>query len=128
MEPLPERPGGDAAALRRALLNLLDNALKHTPDGGTVRCEIRAAAPAHWQIEVSDTGPGVPEAERERIFEPFYRIGSELRRTTPGVGLGLALVRRTAFEHCGQVAVSNSPDGGACFTLTLPLQIRFGRP
>lgn len=128
VEPLPERPGGDAAALRRALLNLLDNALKHTPDGGTVRCEIRAAAPAHWQIEVSDTGPGVPEAERERIFEPFYRIGSELRRTTPGVGLGLALVRRTAFEHCGQVAVSDSPDGGARFTLTLPLHRYFGQP
>jgi signal transduction histidine kinase len=128
VEPLPESPQGDAPALRRALLNLLDNALKHTPDGGTVRCEIRAAAPAHWQIEVSDTGPGVPEAERERIFEPFYRIGSELRRTTPGVGLGLALVQRTAFEHCGQVAVADSPDGGARFTLTLPLHMYFGHP
>jgi signal transduction histidine kinase len=128
LDPLPEPPGGDAAALRRALLNLLDNALKHTPAGGTVRCDIRAAAPAHWQIEVSDAGPGVPEAERERIFEPFYRIGSELRRTTPGVGLGLALVRRTAFEHCGHVAVSDAPDGGARFTLTLPLNTRFGRP
>ena len=128
VEPLPVPPGGDAAALRRALLNLLDNALKHTPAGGTVRCEIRAAAPAHWQIEVSDTGPGVPEAERGRIFEPFYRIGSELRRTTPGVGLGLALVRRTARAHGGEVAVSNIPSGGARFSLTLPLQIRFGRP
>lgn len=126
LEPLPEAPGGDAAALRRAVLNLLDNALKHTPAGGSVRCEIRAAAPAHWQIEVSDTGPGVPEGERERIFEPFYRIGSELRRTTPGVGLGLALVRRTAFEHCGRIAVSDAPGGGARFTLTLPLHMYFG--
>jgi len=128
VEPLPEPPQGDAPALRRALLNLLDNAIKHTPAGGIVRCEIRAAVPAHWQIEVSDTGPGVPEAEHGRIFEPFYRIGSELRRTTPGVGLGLALVRRTARAHGGEVAVSNIHGGGARFTLTLPLQTRSGHP
>lgn len=121
-DALPTAPMGDAAALRRLILNLLDNALKHTPPGGSVVCRIEPEAPAHWRIEVADTGPGVPVAERDRVFEPFYRIGSELRRTTPGVGLGLALVRLTAIAHGGRAGVSDSPGGGALFTVTLPLQ------
>ena len=117
----PEPPQGDAAALRRALLNLLDNALKHTPAEGTIRCEASPAAPGWWRIVVSDTGPGIPAAERARIFEPFYRIGDELRRATPGTGLGLALVKRTAEAHGGRVTATEAPGGGACFTVELPL-------
>ena len=121
-DDLPAAPMGDAAALRRLILNLLDNSLKHTPPGGSVVCRITPEPPAHWRIEVADTGTGVPVAERDRVFEPFYRIGSELRRTTPGVGLGLALVRLTAIAHGGRAGVSDSPGGGALFTVILPLQ------
>ncbi len=118
----PEPPSGDVAALRRALLNLLDNALKHTPDGGKVSCRVFAADAELWKMEVSDTGPGIPIAERGRVFEAFYRIGDELRRTTPGTGLGLALVKRTAEAHGGTITVSDAVGGGSIFTLTLPLK------
>jgi signal transduction histidine kinase len=118
----PEPPSGDVAALRRALLNLLDNALKHTPDSGKVTCRAFSTDNDSWKLEVSDTGPGIPAAERKRIFEAFYRIGDELRRTTPGTGLGLALVKRTAEAHGGKITVNDASGGGACFTLSLPIK------
>lgn len=118
----PESPCGDAAALRRVLLNLLDNAIKHTPAGGMVRCIARPVGTEHWSIEVIDSGPGIPVHERARIFEAFYRIGDELRRSTPGTGLGLALVKRTAEAHGGRIEVDDAPGGGSRFTLTLPLK------
>lgn len=114
-------PAGDVEALRRALLNLLDNAMKHTPDGGTVKCQTRPEGTSHWVLEVRDSGPGIPPGERQRIFEPFYRIGDELRRGTPGTGLGLALVRRTAEAHTGRVEVADAEGGGSVFTLILPI-------
>ena len=79
-----------------------------------------------WRMEVRDNGPGVPVKERERIFEAFYRIGDELRRTTPGTGLGLALVKRTAEAHGGSVRVGDLEEGGACFMMVLPLDGRAG--
>jgi signal transduction histidine kinase len=118
----PEPPRGDAAALRRALLNLLDNAFKHTPAGGKVGCIARPLDENHWCLEITDNGPGIPVRERSRIFEAFYRIGDELRRATPGTGLGLALVKRTAEAHGGRVEVTDAPGGGSRFTLTLPLR------
>ena len=117
----PESPRGDASALHRALLNLLDNAIKHTPAGGHVKCVVRPVDGGRWSIEVTDDGPGIPECERKKIFEAFYRIGDELRRTTPGTGLGLALVKRTADAHGGQITVTDAPGGGARCTLTLPI-------
>ena len=116
-----EPPSGDVAALRRALLNLLDNALKHTPDGGKVSCRAFPTDGDAWKLEVSDSGPGIPIAERGRIFDAFYRIGDELRRTTPGTGLGLALVKRTADAHGGEILVSDAPHGGSVFTFSLPI-------
>jgi signal transduction histidine kinase len=118
----PEAPHGDAAALRRALLNLLDNAFKHTPAGGRVTCIAGPLDENRWSIEVTDSGPGIPVHEREKIFEVFYRIGDELRRTTPGSGLGLALVKRSAAAHGGRIEVSDAAGGGARFTLTLPIR------
>lgn len=118
----PEAPLGDAAALRRALLNLLDNAFKHTPAGGRVTCIARPLNENNWCIEVTDSGPGIPVHERSRIFEAFYRIGDELRRTTPGTGLGLALVKRSVDAHRGRIEVTDAPGGGSRFTLILPMQ------
>lgn len=117
----PEAPCGDAVALRRALLNLLDNAIKHTPASGMVSCIAKPLKENHWCIEVTDSGPGIAVQERSRIFDVFYRIGDELRRTTSGTGLGLALVKRTADAHGGRIEVSDAPAGGCRFILTLPI-------
>lgn len=113
---------GDAAALQQVLLNLLDNALKHAPSGSAVEvglsCDGSGALPV--RITVHDEGPGIPPAEQERIFERFYRLGSELRRETQGVGLGLALVRHAVEAHGGRVTVSSQPGAGAEFRVELP--------
>ena len=74
------------------------------------------------RIVVSDAGPGIPPEEHDRIFERFYRRGSELRRETQGVGLGLSLVRHTLEAHGGRVRVESRPAHGATFTLELPLR------
>jgi signal transduction histidine kinase len=73
------------------------------------------------QIAVIDQGPGVPLEHQQRVFEPFYRLPG-VSETGGGVGLGLALVKSIAERHGGTVSCSNRPEGGACFTVTLPVQ------
>ncbi|MBR0817733.1 HAMP domain-containing sensor histidine kinase [Bradyrhizobium liaoningense] len=102
---------GDAAAVERALTNLVQNAIQHGPRRGTI-C-IRVSKPAC--IEVTDEGAGIPPDQREMIFEPFYRL-TPLDR---GAGLGLNMVREIVLLHGGQVTVADGPDGGACFRMTL---------
>ena len=189
-------PVTDGRALQQALLNLLDNALKHSPAGATIRLVIegpeaaaerlanresriangkgtggtcpeppltpspspvgrervaRASlepgeghpsgrftdstrdkslttnishepplAPRWFRLRVEDEGPGIPAADHARIFEPFFRRGSELRRETPGVGIGLSLVQHIAEAHGGRVEIDSAPGRGARFTLVLP--------
>jgi signal transduction histidine kinase len=118
---LPERDVErelDPIAIRQAVLNLLDNALKFSPRGGTIHLTLREEN-GEALITVRDEGPGVPLDERSRIFEPFYRIGSELRRETPGVGIGLSIVRDAAVAHRGSVSVNGSPGTGAEFILRI---------
>lgn len=103
---------GDAAALERALTNLVQNAIQHGPRCGTIG--IRVSRPA--TIEVTDEGAGIPVDQREQIFEPFYRL-TPLDR---GAGLGLNMVREIVLLHGGHVSVADGPDGGACFRMTLP--------
>jgi two-component system OmpR family sensor kinase len=102
--------------LRRALRNLLENARRYSR--GDVEVEVQREG-ANATVRVSDHGPGVPPAERERIFEPFYRLAGVSEREG-GVGLGLALVRSIATRHHGSVRCEASPWGGASFVLTLP--------
>jgi signal transduction histidine kinase len=99
-------------ALAQSLLNLIINAVTHTPPGGTIRLSARPAA-AGIEVQVSDTGPGVPLEARERIFDPFHTRG-------PGAGLGLAVVRRRARELGWTVGVRDAPGGGACFYIVIP--------
>jgi signal transduction histidine kinase len=112
----------DGKALHRLLVNLIDNAIKHSPENGTVRIGVEVAA-AVTRLWVEDDGPGIPSAEHERIFERFYRIGSELRRETQGVGLGLAIVKHIAEVHGGRVSVHSAVGEGSRFVVELPLQI-----
>lgn len=106
--------------LRRAVRNLLENARRYSD--GEVEIQVRSEG-GRAVVHVSDHGPGVPPAQRERIFEPFYRLPGASERDG-GVGLGLALVRSIAERHGGTVVCEARPDGapGACFVLNLPLQ------
>jgi len=108
---------GEERLLRRALRNLLENARRY--GGGEVHVELEKKAGERVEIRVSDNGPGVPEAFRERIFEPFFRLPGHAERAG-GVGLGLALVRQIVERHHGQVSCVKPPEGGGCFVIALP--------
>lgn len=108
---------GDERLLRRAVRNLLENAKRY---GGGQSIEIALQqSTQRVQIQVSDRGPGVPLDQRERIFEPFYRMPGHAEHAG-GVGLGLSLVRQIAKSHGGTVACDGSPQGGGRFTIALP--------
>ena len=116
----PEIPlivSGDRARLQRAVSNLIDNAVKFTPEGGSIRLMAREA-PRHVTITVSDTGPGLESKDFERVFERFYR--GDRSRSTPGNGLGLSLVKAIVKAHGGEISVSSTPGRGCAFTVTLP--------
>lgn len=105
---------GDAALLERAVGNLVDNAAKWSPAGGTVDVSVE-----HGEVRVRDHGPGVAAAERGRVFDRFWR--SPTARQMPGSGLGLAIVRQVAQAHNGEVTVEAADGGGALFMMRLPL-------
>lgn len=111
----------DAALIERAVGNLLDNALRVTPDGGRIRLAATPEAEA-VRMSVEDTGPGVPPEERERVFDRFWQ-GSAHRATRGSAGLGLAIVKRVAELHRGTVGLESEPGRGACFWMRLPLGI-----
>ena len=108
---------GDARLLRRLLRNLLENARRYAA-GSAVDVEIGPLAEGKARIAVSDRGPGVPEAERERIFEPFYRLAG-VQSGNEGVGLGLALVRQIARHHGGEARCLARAGGGSVFEVNL---------
>jgi signal transduction histidine kinase len=100
------------------LMNLLDNAIRHTPPGGRVDAVIQAAA-GQVEIEVVDTGTGVPEAERGRIFERFVRLDPS-RQRPGGAGLGLPIARCIAEAHGGTLTLAESTPAGSRFLVSLP--------
>lgn len=107
---------GDGAALVRAFTNLLDNAVRHAPEGSTVRYGVRIADPPSLALcEVIDAGPGLPP---ERATDPFVRFGAV---AGGGSGLGLAYVKAVAQRHGGRAAYEPAPGGGSCFSMLLPL-------
>lgn len=109
----------DGAALQQVLTNLLDNAVKHAPRGTVVSVGLEVE-PAAFRLTVTDAGPGVPEAERKRVFEAFHRLGNEMRREQPGVGIGLAIVKHLVEAHGGRVWVEAVEPTGARFVVRLP--------
>ena len=109
---------GDAGQLQRVLVNLIENALKFSPPDAPVRVEVRRHGGA-VDIAIEDQGPGVPEDEAERIFEPFYR--SQHQRDVPGSGLGLAIARGLAAANGCRLTVSPAATGGSRFVLSVPV-------
>ena len=141
----------DGRAIQQALINLIDNAVKHSPKGQAVIVGIASRRDELWEsptfssrqvrpsstsgmgtrvtrpsevgveLSVRDCGPGIPAAEHEKIFERFYRLGSELRRETQGVGIGLSIVKHIVEAHGGRVRVESEVGKGSCFTMELPV-------
>ncbi len=139
----------DGRAIQQALVNLIDNAIKHSPKGEPVLVELLDATrntehaariedegreqerggagtprithhASRITLSVTDHGPGIPASERERIFERFHRLGSELRRETQGVGIGLSIVKHIVAAHGGRVRVESKVGKGSRFTIELP--------
>ena len=135
---LSTAPVVDGKAIQQALVNLIDNAMKHSPKGATVTVGLEArrakveeqgpkvggqrviAHPGSVRLWVEDHGEGIPTADHEKIFERFYRRGSELRRQTQGVGIGLSIVKHIVEAHGGQVRVRSAVGQGSRFTIELP--------
>jgi signal transduction histidine kinase len=111
---------GDADRLRQLFFNLLDNAIKYTPAGGSVIVE---AAPAHGSacVTVTDTGIGIPSEHLSHVFERFYRVDSSRGKTPEGNGLGLAICWAIAESHAGRIAIESSSGIGTRITVTLPI-------
>lgn len=106
--------------LERLLRNLLENAVRHSTSGATVGVTATTTS-GTIVISVTDSGPGVPLADRPRVFEPFWRGTDQQASGAPGAGLGLAIARQIARSHGGDIAIEESPSGGALFKITLPL-------
>lgn len=119
--PAPVPTAGDPARLERALANLVDNALRYARAEVVVRASADQGAGGGWAVlEVTDDGPGIPEADRDRVFERFVRLDADRGRASGGTGLGLAIAREIARAHGGEARALPSPGGGARLVLRIP--------
>jgi two-component system phosphate regulon sensor histidine kinase PhoR len=127
VEPAAAEVFCDAEAVHQILTNLLDNAIKYTPDGGTVTVGARQTGvpgdPAcRVEFYVRDTGSGIPADDLPRLFERFYRVDKARSRALGGTGLGLAIVKHLARSQNGEVRVESQVDKGSTFFVSLPVQ------
>jgi heavy metal sensor kinase len=109
---------GENRLIQRMIANLLDNAIKYTPAGGTVHVSVHPQSNHSVAITVKDTGMGIADGDISRIFERFYRCDPS--RSEAGIGLGLSFARAIARAHGGDITVTSIPDQGSTFTITLP--------
>lgn len=110
-------------ALRQILDNLIDNAVKYTPEGGHVEVTVRPQSPEWLEVAVSDSGLGIPRADLERVFERFYRVDKARSRELGGTGLGLAIVKHMVAGIGGEIGVESQEGYGSRFRFTLPLAV-----
>ena len=119
-ETLP-RIRGDRKQLKQAIINLLNNAVKFNKKEGEII--LKAASKRKFlEISISDTGLGIPEDERDRVFEKFYRVSNH-RGQVPGTGLGLSVVKQIIQGHGGDISLTSDVDIGTTFTVTLPYEV-----
>lgn len=119
VEPAGLQLDGDAERVHQVVANLLDNAIRHSPDGGEVRLAARGDN-GSVRIEVADQGPGIPETEATRVFERFYRADSARSASEGGTGLGLAIARWIVDLHGGEIHVENNEPKGCRMVVALP--------
>jgi two-component system phosphate regulon sensor histidine kinase PhoR len=112
----------DRSQLERVFINILGNALKFTPVKGKISVSAKKVDD-FVQIDINDTGCGLPSGEQEKIFEEFYRVDNAINETVKGTGLGLALVKRIIEAHNGKIWAKGSPGVGSTFSFTLPQKI-----
>jgi heavy metal sensor kinase len=109
----------DRSVIRQALINLVDNAVKYTPPGGSVRISVRNGGPGPT-VEVTDTGSGIPPEHHDRVFDRFYRIDKARSRDLGGAGLGLSIARWAVEAHGGRIDLNSVEGRGSTFRITLP--------
>ena len=110
----------DRQRVEQVLLNLLANAMRYTPEGGTIRVAVRAEDEVTIRVSVCDTGPGLAEDELTHVFDRFYRSDRARTQAGGGAGLGLAIAKTLIEAHGGRIWAENASTGGACFHFTLP--------
>ncbi|MBK05535.1 MAG: hypothetical protein CL920_07925 [Deltaproteobacteria bacterium] len=112
----------DLRRFRQVVNNILQNAIRYSPEGGTVSVDVHYDEDEDMMcLEISDQGPGIPEEEREKIFERLYRVDPSRSRQTGGMGLGLAITKKIVQAHGGEIGVKDAPSGGALFWVMLPV-------
>ena len=119
---MPETIIGDRYWMNRVISNLVSNAIKFTPEGGSVHLSGRRVDENHWKIEVTDTGVGISSDELSRIFEPFQK-GRSGRNASSVAGLGLAIVKQVVEQMGGKITVQSTLNQGSTFTVLLPLEM-----
>jgi two-component system phosphate regulon sensor histidine kinase PhoR len=119
----PLRVKMDTDCVRQILVNLLANAMNYTPVGGKVTVKAKQDE-EHWMVQVIDTGIGIPENDRPRIFERFYRVDKARSRNSGGTGLGLAIVKHLVELHHGEIEVESVLGEGSVFTVRFPLEYK----
>jgi signal transduction histidine kinase len=121
-DDLPPTLSGDPMRLQQILVNLLSNAIKFTPYGG-ISVRLYRPDPAHWAMQVTDTGPGILKEAQIYIFEPFRQVDGSMTRQHQGSGLGLSIVKQLAHLMGGEVILESEVGQGSTFTVRLPLQV-----
>ena len=111
---------GDRSRLEQVMMNILGNAIKYTPDGGHIRVTAGAGPDTAW-MEVRDDGIGIPEKDRERIFDRFYRVDKARSRESGGTGLGLSIAREIVQRHHGTISLVPHEGPGTTVRLELPI-------
>ncbi|MPN58552.1 Sensor histidine kinase WalK [bioreactor metagenome] len=110
----------DMAKLTQVVYNIMDNAIKYTPEGGLIRVRLNRSG-RDAILRVSDNGPGIPKADQPHIFDRFYRVDKARSRDTGGTGLGLSIVNQLVLMHGGSVSVQSEEGHGSTFTVELPI-------
>ncbi len=116
---LPAYAFADPYAVTRILMSLLTNAAQHSPDGSRIDVATDVCANGRVVMTVTDAGPGIPEVDRDAVFDPFWRSESA-RQAYRGLGVGLSIARDLCFLSGGDITVSDAPGGGSCFEVELP--------
>ena len=111
----------DPGKLAQVCYNIIENAIKYTPDGGTITEKLRKAG-RDAVLEISDTGVGIPEEDLPHVFDRFYRVDKARSRDTGGTGLGLSIVQQIIRLHAGSVTVQSVRGEGTTFTVQLPVR------
>ncbi len=117
----------DKIAMSSAIINLLENAVKYSPESTTIAVKLNTKGKQSL-LQIADQGPGVQEGEKLNIFDKFYRVGNEETRSAKGTGLGLFIVKSVSEGHLGKVYVSDNEPVGSIFTILLPLDISVVQP